>query len=256
LFDRIIALSESVRRTLLQQGLRPKRVVTIHHGTDTEAFRHTTVPAADVRAEWGLPPDAFVAGMVGRIAEEKGWQTFVRALALNRDPRVHGVLIGEGPQLEAARALVAELGIADRVVFAGFRSDVNNAINALDVHVLASVWEEPCAAVIQQAMALAKPVIGTNMGGTPEMIADGETGILVPPGDVDALFTAMTQLAADSGLRTRMGAAGRRRVDELFTLSGMTDRNEQLYYDNLRTVARPAASPQSMVPLPTRKSLR
>ncbi len=231
LFNRIIALSESVRRTLLGQGLNPDKVITLHHGTDTAAFRKTTVDPLVVRSEWGIPPDAFVAGMVGRIAEEKGWETFLRAVA--KTPKMYAVLVGEGPQSEDAKKLAAELGIENRVVFAGFRSDVNNAMNALDVHVLASIWEEPCAAVVQQAMALSKPVVGTNLGGTPEMIADGETGLLVPPQDADALAKALATLASSPEKRTLMGAAGRIRADKLFTLSGMTDRIEALYRELL-----------------------
>jgi glycosyltransferase involved in cell wall biosynthesis len=223
LFDRIIALSESVRRTLLSQGLRPERVVTIHHGTDTESFRRTTLDPATVRAEWGIPADAFVVGLAGRIAEEKGWRTFVHAVAAL--PEVRGVLIGDGPQAEEAKALAAELSLGDRFFFAGFRSDVNNAINALDVKVLASTWAEPCAAVVQQAMALSKPVIGTNLGGTPEMIVDGETGLLVPPGDPATLARAIARLAADPARGAAMGEAGRARAHAHFTHRVMTARN-------------------------------
>lgn len=227
LFDRIIALSESVRQTLLSQGLRQEQVVTIHHGTDTEAFRATTREPAEVRAEWGIAPETFVVGLVGRIAEEKGWRVFLDAVAAS--PDIHAVLIGDGPEGEIARQRATELGITNRVTFAGFRSDINNAINALDAHVLASTWAEPCAAVVQQAMALGKPVIGTDIGGTPEMVAGDVTGLLVPPGDSTALARAFATLANDPALRTRMGSAGVRRADELFTLQGMVDKNESLY---------------------------
>lgn len=240
LFDRIIALSESVRTTLLGQGLRSEQVTTIHHGTDTDAFRQTTKSPSDVRAEWNIPAEAFVVGMVGRIAEEKGWRTFLQAFAKTLKAPIpqdktplYAVLIGDGPEGDQARTLVHELGIAERVVFAGFRSDVNNAINALDVHVLASTWAEPCAAVIQQAMALSKPVVGTSIGGTPEMVAHEETGLLVPPGDADRMALAFLELYTHPELRTRFGAAGSERVDRLFTLRGMTDKNENLYRDIL-----------------------
>jgi glycosyltransferase involved in cell wall biosynthesis len=248
LFDRIIALSESVRHTLLGQGLRQEQVVTIHHGTDTEAFRHTTLDPAAVRAEWGIATDAFVTGLVGRIAEEKGWRTFLRALAAL--PVVCGVLIGDGPQAGEAKALAAELGLGDRLIFAGFRADVNNAINALDALILASTWAEPCAAVVQQAMALSKPVIGTSLGGTPEMVADGETGLLVPPGDPEALARAITALAADPARCAAMGAAGRARADSLFTLRVMTDRNEALYREILRAKQAGASHPARQTPQP------
>lgn len=238
LFNRIIALSESVRRTLLEQGLAACKVVTIHHGTDTDTFARNavTLPAAALRAEWGVPGGALVAGMVGRIAPEKGVLPFLEAIArLNNTsgaPPVHGVIVGDGPQNEAAHQAARALGIAQRVTFAGFRSDVNNALNALDVLVLASVWEEPCSAVVQQAMALEKPVVGTNLGGTPEMIAHNETGLLVWPADSDALADALRFLAAAGpSRRAAMGTAGRARVEACFTLRGMTDKIEALYRD-------------------------
>ena len=237
LFDRVIALSESVRRTLIAPktgNQRAEKVVTIHHGTDTEAFRQTTLSTDAVRAEWGIPAGRFVVGLVGRIAPEKGYAVFLDAVAqaIKAGANVHAVIVGDGPDAAVAKERAARPDLAGRVTFGGFRSDVNNAMNALDVFVLASTWAEPCAAVVQQAMALSKPVIGTDTGGTPEMVAAGETGLLVAPGDAVALADALGSLyALPESDRARMGNAGRTRVDRLFTLSGMTDRNEALYRD-------------------------
>jgi len=250
LCNRMIALSESVRQMLIQTNMPPDFVTTIHHGTDTEAFRQTTLSPETVRVEWGVPEGRFVVGIVGRIAEEKGVTDLMRAVAQLKDMPVHLVIVGDGPWDLLLRHLEYELKIGDRVTFAGFRQDVNNAINALDVLVLASTWAEPCAAVVQQAMALGKPVVGTDKGGTPEMIASGETGLVVPPQDPDALAAALRELYADSARRAQMGRAGRVRVDDLFTLSGMTDRIEDLYYRELRArrgdqaFAKPAAPPR------------
>jgi len=96
-----------------------------------------------------------------------------------------------------------------------------------------STWHEPCSAVIQQAMALCKPVIGSRMGGTPEMVVEGGTGLLVPASDPAALAEAIAELASDPMLRARMGEAGAARAEEFFTLSHMTDRVEALYYAEL-----------------------
>ncbi|MDQ2800689.1 MAG: glycosyltransferase family 4 protein, partial [Armatimonadota bacterium] len=129
------------------------------------------------------------------------------------------------------------LGLADKVIFAGFRDDVNNAINAMDIVTVPSTWNEPCSAVVQQGMALSKPVIGTLAGGTPEMIVDGETGLLVPPSDAPALAEAIAALAGDAFRRKRLGAAGRERALALFSLRVMTDKIEALYrreYENAR----------------------
>jgi glycosyltransferase involved in cell wall biosynthesis len=127
------------------------------------------------------------------------------------------------------QALVQELGIQDKVIFGGFRSDVNNAINGLDIVAVPSTWAEPCSAAIQQGMVLGKPIIGTLSGGTPEMIVEGKTGLLVPVEDANALAEAIGTLAGDANLRMQMGVAGRERVEALFSLSVMTDKIEALY---------------------------
>ena len=126
-------------------------------------------------------------------------------------------------------------------MFAGFRADVNNIVAALDVVVSASTWNEPCSAVVQQGMALCKPVIGTRVGGTPEMIVEGETGLLVVHDDAGALAQAISRLAEDGPLCKQMGEAGRARVQERFSLSGMTDRIEELYRRERRRAYGPAS---------------
>jgi glycosyltransferase involved in cell wall biosynthesis len=115
------------------------------------------------------------------------------------------------------------------MTFAGFRSDVNDAMSALDIVVVPSTWNEPCSAVVQQAMALSKPVIGTRVGGTPEMVLDGATGLLAPPSDAAALAEAIAALAGDAFRRKQMGIAGRERVEAQFSLRIMTDKIEALY---------------------------
>ena len=142
----------------------------------------------------GIPEDALAVGIVGRVASEKGHKYLFEAAKMlgDRYP-LRCVVIGDGPDDEKLKLLVQQMGIADKVVFAGFRDDVNNAINALDVVAVPSIWAEPCSAAVQQGMALCKPVIGTRSGGTPEMIAEGETGLLVPVEDAAALADAIAR---------------------------------------------------------------
>ena len=238
LWTRLVTVSASVRETMLACGVAPDKVEVIHHGTDVEAFAQTTAPARAIRRELGIPDDSLTVGVAGRLAPEKGHLVLLEAAARlgDRYP-LRFVIVGDGPFESDIRAKVKSLGLEDRVVFTGFRPDVNNVIGALDVMTLPSTWKEPCAAVVQQAMALCKPVVGTRAGGTPEMIVDGETGFLVPPGDADALAEAVARLAGDAFLRKRLGTAGRERVEELFSLSVMTDKIEALYareYENAR----------------------
>ena len=241
LWTRLVTVSSSVRETLLACGVAPDKVEVIHHGTNIEEFIQTTASAQSIRHGLGIPDDCLTVGIVGRVAPEKGHQVLLQAAALlgDRYP-LRFVIVGDGPSEAAVRESVRALGLEDRVVFAGFRPDVNNVIAALDIMTLPSTWNEPCAAVVQQAMALGKPVIGTRAGGTPEMIVEGETGFLVAPSDAPALAEAIARLAGDAFLRRRLGAAGRERVAAHFSLRLMTDRIEALYrreYDAVRGAA-------------------
>ena len=232
LAHRVIGLSESVRQTLIGCGVPSDRVITIHHGTDTEAFHKTIHPSSDFRTEQHIPTGRFVVGIAGRISKEKGHRFLLDAVALltRRGVNVHLVVIGDGPDDAKLAVWMQEPDLMGRVTLTGFRSDVADVINALDVLVLASIWAEPCAAVIQQAMTLRKPVIGTCIGGTPEMIVDGETGLLVPPENVVALADAIDRLATmPTEERATLGDAGHERVERLFTQNVMADKIEALY---------------------------
>lgn len=248
LWTRLVTVSASVRETLLACGVAPDKVEVIHHGTDIEGFVHTTASPQSVKRGLGIPDDCLTVGIVGRIAPEKGHLVLLQAAALlgDRYP-LRYVIVGDGPSEPAVREAVRTLGLEDRVLFAGFRDDVNNVIAALDIMTLPSTWNEPCAAVVQQAMALCKPVIGTRAGGTPEMIMEGETGFLVPPSDAAALADAIARLAGDAFLRKRLGAAGRERVEAHFSLRLMTDRIEALYRREYESARGAAALSKALV---------
>lgn len=249
LYNRLLAVSNSVARTLKQCGVPEEKLMVIHHGTDVPAFENVTLSAAEVRAELGLQPDDVATGILGRVAPEKGHRFLFEAMTqIDPASRVKLVVVGDGPEAESSKEYVRERGIADRVIFSPFRSDVNNMFNALDIVVVPSTWEEPCSAVIQQAMALSKPVIGTLVGGTPEMIVEGETGLLAPPSDAEALARAVQTLAADSALRQRMGEAGHARVIEHFSLQVMTDRIEEVYRSEFERVRGVGALQGALAP--------
>ena len=235
LYKRMIAVSGSVRDRHIAHGVDPKKVEVIYHGTDTKAFRAVTAERDAVRGTLGLPLEALAVGIIGRVSPEKGHSDLLEALHLLAAsvPHLYVVIVGDGPDIPRLREAAVEKGIAERLIFAGFRDDVNNVISALDVVAVPSSWHEPCSAVVQQAMSLCKPVIGSNMGGTPEMISDGETGFLIPASNPPALAETLAAVASDPALRERMGAAGAARAERLFTLDRMTDRVEALYYREL-----------------------
>ncbi len=238
LYTNLVTVSRSVRDTLVASGAAAQRVEVIHHGTDVEAFARTTVPREEVRRQLGIREGHVGVGIVGRIAVEKGHRFLLEAAhELGTRYPLHFVVVGDGPEEAQMKQKVQELGLSERVTFTGFREDVNNILQALDVVTVPSTWNEPCSAVVQQAMALSRPVIGTRAGGTPEMIVEGETGLLVPPSDAGSLADAIGVLAGDAFARKRMGEAGRVRVEAHFSLRAMTDKIEALYnkqYDQAR----------------------
>jgi len=234
LYNRLLAVSQSVANTLIKCGVPKRKITVVHHGTDVGEFEQTTASVDSVRAELGLRDDEVAVGIVGRIAQEKGHRYLYEAMTkLGDGMPVRAVVVGDGPDADSSRAYVRDHGLEDRVIFSPFRTDVNNVFNALDIIVVPSTWEEPCSAVIQQAMALSRPVIGTRAGGTPEMIVDGETGLLVAPADSESLAGGIARLAVDGDLRRSMGIAGRERVEEYFSLNVMTDKIVDIYQHEL-----------------------
>lgn len=238
LHRRLIAISGSVREMHLRNGVNPDKIEVIHHGTDVEAFRVLTSDVSALRAALGIAPNELAVGIIGRVAPEKGHRDLFEAVRLAGNLRLRIVVVGDGPDLEKLRQEAVESGLSNQVIFTGFRDDVNNVVAALDIVVVPSLWPEPCSAVVQQGMALCKPVVGTRVGGTPEMLTDGETGLLVPVSDPSALAAALTHLAEAPELRQKMGEAGRKRVEAHFTLHRMTDKVEALYRSELKQVSR------------------
>jgi glycosyltransferase involved in cell wall biosynthesis len=224
---RIVAVSDATRATLLAQGYPAQRVVTVHNGIDRG-------PAAPERPA-GVPADVPLVGEVARLCEVKGQRELIRAVArldgvwvvLAGDDIEQGGAFRRGLEAEAAR-----VGVADRIVFTGYRADVDELLAALDIFVLPSS-AEGLPMTILEAMAQGTPVVATSVGGTPELVG-ADTGVLVPPGDVDALVEALRDLLADPARADRLAAAGRRRVETEFSAAAMAERVLELYAEGAR----------------------
>jgi glycosyltransferase involved in cell wall biosynthesis len=199
-----------------------------------------------LREELALPADAIVVCCVAILRATKGHRELIEALRplMAERPNVHLVLVGNGsPLFEQLQALIHEIGLADRIHMLGFRHDVPNILAGSDIFALAT-QKEASGTVYVEAAAAGLPVVGVDVGGVSEMVNDGETGILVPPGEVVALRTALANLIDDDDLRARMGEAGRRmvRAEGKFTLAGLAERTEHVYCSWLaqRSSSRPA----------------
>ena len=214
----LVAVSEDTKRAYERQGYPAGRIEVIHNGVD--------LPPNGVAPE-NDPP---VIGEIARLCDVKGQRELIRALA--DVPRARLVLAGrdleQGGAFADALAREAEgAGVADRVEI-GFREDVSALLTELDVLALPS-WTEGLPMTVLEAMAHARPVVATPVGGTPEVVADGETGLLVPPRNPKALAAALRRLLDDPDLRRRMGEAGRRRVASEFTADRMAQRAVAVY---------------------------
>jgi glycosyltransferase involved in cell wall biosynthesis len=173
-------------------------------------------------------------GLVARLHRQKGLGDLLAAVAWVRErvPDVRLLLIGEGELRDELEAQARALGLSGAVIFAGIRTDVAEIVAALDIFVLPSLWEGTSNAVLE-AMAAGLPIVATAVGGTPEVVVDGVTGLLVPPRDPSALAGALVTLLQDADLRHRMGRAGRERVKQYFSLERMVRRTEALYEELL-----------------------
>ena len=221
------------RRTLdfavRREGVIPDRAAVILNGIDLADWE--SLPHAEsARAALGVAGEAFVMGTVGRLHEQKG-HTFLLAAArmvLAEAPAAIFLIAGYGPLREKLEEQVEELGIGSNVRFLGYRKDVQNILAALDVFVLPSLWEGMSNAILE-AMAAGKPVVATAVDGNVEQVLDGETGLLVPPADAEALGDALLSLAREPEKADAMGKRGRARVGREFPLSRMTGAYLDLY---------------------------
>lgn len=225
--DEVVAVSASLRRRLLPTVRG--RCLVIPNALASEELRDDG-SAPELRSRFGLPQDAVVAGVVGRLSPEKGQGVFLRALAKARkkDARLHGMLVGGGQDEGALREEARALGLEQVCVFTGHVQGLAPYYRCMAIQAMPS-FSEGMPNVALEGMYMGLPLIASNVGGIPEVLVDGQTGLLVPPGDEDSLASALLRLAADEGARRAMGDAGRRRVREEFDPRVRAGRILELY---------------------------
>jgi len=233
--DRYIPVSEDLNRWLDAVVRIPgAKTQFIKNGVDTDKFAPGGAPAAD--SPWGA--DDIVIGTVARVQDVKNHRLLVDAFAQLRTQlqgsapalaaRVKLSIVGDGPLLPAVRAQVAALGLQDAVWLPGARADIGALLHTFSVFTLPSLAEGTPVSMLE-AMACGLPVAASRIGGIPEVIDDGQQGLLVPVGDLDALAGALARYVLDPGLRARHGRAGRARVEERFSMRAMLAAYGALY---------------------------
>ena len=231
--DALIAVSPEVRDDLVSLGIAPAaKIAVIRLGLDLDA--RTTAPAdarSALRAELAIPDDAFVVGWLGRMTEIKRVEDLLRGFASVSED-AHLLLAGDGPLRHDLEALGRDLGLGQRAHFVGFRDDVGSVYAASDVIALTSMNEGTPVTMIE-ALAAGRPVVSTDVGGVSDVVESGRSGLLVAPGDVDALSAALSRLENAPEERARMGEAGRESVRDRYSVPRLVRDVDALYRDLL-----------------------
>lgn len=230
--DRVVGNSPSVSRLVQTEGGVPaSRIVTIPNFLDPQAF--TAIAPDEKRrllAEIGVPEGAFVLGIIARLSLVKDHSSLLRAVAILREStsELHCVLVGDGPERERLVAEATTLGISNIVHLAGERPQTPNLHGLFDVSVLCSTTEAFPNSILE-AMAASRPVVATDVGGTPDAVREGTTGLLVPPGNPSRLAAAIMRLYSEPALRTKLGTAGCAAARSDYSASAVMGQVEGLY---------------------------
>ncbi|MBN1420380.1 MAG: glycosyltransferase [Planctomycetes bacterium] len=236
-FDRVAAVSAAVEIDLARAGLRPPRVARILNGFDAEAF----LAEARRGAPAALPHDAGpIVGAVGRLVPVKGYDVLIRAFAevARRHPRALLAIVGDGEERGALEALVSRLGLSERVHLAGFQSPTGPWIERFDVFALPSRSEGLPVALLE-ACALGRPAVASAAGGIPEVIRDGQNGLLVPAEDPGRLAAGILSLLEDPARARTLGEAARATLEGRFSARAMAKAYLRLYEELLAGTTSP-----------------
>jgi glycosyltransferase involved in cell wall biosynthesis len=254
--DHYVSVSQVVSDKAVESRLvSPDRVSTIYSGMELDWFLDAQVDRLAVRRELGIPDDAPVIGKIARmVAVKNHTQLFDAAPDIQaRHPNVRFLLVGDGPLLEELRARAEQMGIGDRVIFAGLieRERIPDMLAATDVLVHTALYEG-LPRVLVQALAMGRPCVAFDADGAREVVVPGETGFLIRPGDTAGIAAAVDRLLADAPLREQMGQAGRKLVDPAFRDETMVQQIAAVYESQLARHAERVARFEARTGVPTR----
>ena len=233
LFDAVITISEEIRRVLLEQGVPAEKVRCVHSAVDPRPFEDPSDPEV-FRRDFGLGKDDRVVGMAAQFIPRKGHEVLLEAIpsVLDVHPHTRFLLFGKGPLESEIAGRVGEMGLETAVLLPGFRPDLPSLLPHLDLLVHPAT-KEGLGIILLQASAAGVPIVASAAGGIPEAVADGENGILVPPGSPRALAEGILRLLADPERARALGQEGKRRVRDRFSVEGMVEGNLAVYQELL-----------------------
>lgn len=235
-YDEVICVSQDLYDECLALGVPKEHCWHVPNAIDTDEFSRR-LSVAESKEKLGFPVPRFLIGAVGRLSAEKGFDLLIQAVGRLVTQGIDAELwiAGEGDAEPELQQLIDSLGLHDRVKLLGFRSDCTELYHAMDCFALSSL-REGLPNVLLEAMALSVPVLCTNVAGIPKLITDGDNGLLVEPGSIDALENGLKRLQADSGLRSRLGGAARATIEAKYSFRRRMDKIKAIYDQSL---ARP-----------------
>ncbi|MEW6620697.1 MAG: GT4 family glycosyltransferase PelF [bacterium] len=235
--DQITTVSESLRKLMIDSlGINEKKIITILNGVDLDRFKNN-INKNEERKKLGLSVDEPVIGTIGRFVPVKDHKTLLFSMLdiKNEVPGIKLLLIGDGPLKNELEALVKKLGLSENVLMPGERGDIPQLLKTMDVFILPSLFEAMSRTILE-AFASEIPVVTTNVGGNPEVITHNLNGLLVPPQNPKALAGAIISLLKDKNKAFRFGVAGKKLVEEKFSLQRMVEDDEKLFKYHLKRV--------------------
>jgi predicted outer membrane repeat protein len=240
--DHFVAISQAVRHNIRQLGVADQKITLVHDAIDIKALMNQPEPAQTLQEAFGTPPNCPTFAIFGRVIAWKGIREFIEASrkVMDRIPNARGFVVGspsdgDAPFLLKMQKFAGELGLADRIVFTGYRKDALQLMRRMDLIVHASKRPEPFGMVIIEGMAFGKPVVATRGGGPLDIVRHMETGLLIEMGDSDALAGAITFLLRHPEVRNRMGKAAYNHVQERFSIERNVLQIEALYQQQIAT---------------------
>jgi glycosyltransferase involved in cell wall biosynthesis len=228
--DSIIAVSEGVKKVLIAGGIDSRVIDVVPDGIDFLPPEFIEKKSDYLRKELSLAPDDYLVGIVAHLADHKGHKYLIDATKILKDkaPKIKVIIVGEGPLLMELSGQAKEIHVDEMVFFLGFREDVPKILASLDLFVLSS-YLEGMGSSIMDAMAYKLPVVATNVGGIPEVVIDGKTGLLVPPRRPEALAEAVLKLYRDPSLSLHFGQLGCEVVHQKFSAESMASKILGIY---------------------------
>ena len=233
--DKIITLTEQEKRDHLRYNIASEdKFLHVHSGVDLNKFFNVSVDPSEMKRNLGMPDNAFVVGTAGRFTPVKGHRYLIKAAKeiVAIKPDIKFLFLGEGELQEELEKMASELNIRENIVFLGWRPDVAEVMSMFDIFALPSL-NEGMGRVLVEAMALAKPIVASNIGGIPNLIMQGKNGLLVPVADAKALASGIEFLMTNPKKRGEMGSAGKKIAVD-YSVDSMMQKIDQLYLELLK----------------------